>query len=212
MKIKWLGHSCFLLTSAGGVRVLIDPYDEDLGYHVLSLEAEIVTTSHNHMDHNYIKAVKGKFTHVKQAGKTEIQGIAIKGVPTFHDEAGGAQRGKNIVFLYAIDGLNICHCGDLGHMLTPEQAADIGAVDIMMVPVGGKYTIDYRGASEVARLLKPALIIPMHFKTPKLKLGVDGVDPFLEEMGGGTRPGKREIEVTRKNILSLAGVIVLDYE
>ena len=211
MKIQWLGHSCFLLTSASGVRVLTDPFDPQIGYPAPAVEADIVTTSHQHSDHNYTAVVKGNFTTVKTAGTLTLKGIEILGVPTFHDEAGGRQRGQNLLFRLTIDGLRILHCGDLGHALTPEQVKAVGAVDVLLVPVGGHYTVDAAAALGVMRALKPTVTIPMHFKTPVLDFPITTVEPFLKAAGGGRQAGQSQVELTAEHLAQQAGVLVLDY-
>ena len=211
MIIQWLGHSCFLLTSADGVRVLTDPFDPQIGYPAPAVEADIVTTSHQHSDHNYTAVVKGNFTTVKNAGALTLKGIEILGVPTFHDEAGGRQRGQNLLFRLTIDGLRVLHCGDLGHALTPEQLQAVGAVDVLLVPVGGHYTVDAATALEVMRALRPTVTIPMHFKTPALDFPITTVEPFLKAAGGGRQAGQSEVELTAEHLAQQAGVLVLDY-
>lgn len=211
MKIQWLGHACFLLTSSSGVRVLTDPFDPSVGYPVPAVEAEIVTTSHQHSDHNYTQAVKGAFQLIDSAGSYSVKGIDVVGVDTFHDDAGGSKRGKNLIFRFTIDGLTVAHCGDLGHPLSPEQARAVGPVDVLIVPVGGYYTIDALTAKGVAEQLKARLTVPMHFKTSVMNFPITTVDPFIEAMGRAQRAGATEIEVTRESLPAQAGVIVLDF-
>ena len=210
MKIQWLGHACFLLVSEDGVRVLTDPFDATVGYPAPAVAADIVTTSHQHSDHNYIQVVRGKFAVIDCAGETTLRGIGIKGIATYHDDTHGSQRGQNLLFRFTIDGLNVLHCGDLGHALTPEQVQAIGPVDVLIVPVGGHYTIDAATAVKVREQLNPALTIPMHFHTPAINFPIATVDPFLQATGGGKQLGKMEIEVSRES-LKEQGVIVLDY-
>lgn len=211
MKIRWLGHSCFLLTSASGVRVLTDPFDPHIGYPAPAVEADIVTISHQHSDHNYTRVVKGKFKAIEKAGSYTMSGIEIKAVPTFHDEAGGSKRGQNLVFRLLIDGLAVVHCGDLGHPLTPDQVLALGTVDVLLVPVGGFYTIDPAAALQVKNQLQPTLTIPMHFKTPALDFPIQTVEPFLKLVGSGRQAGQTEIEVSTATLPQQAGVVVLDY-
>ncbi|MBU2701268.1 L-ascorbate metabolism protein UlaG (beta-lactamase superfamily) [Sporomusaceae bacterium BoRhaA] len=211
MKIKWLGHSCFLLTADNGVRVLTDPFDSSVGYEVPDVAADIVSTSHKHSDHNYTQAVQGEFFHIDKTGKFFHKGIEIIGVATFHDEEGGAQRGKNTIYKFIVDGLHICHCGDLGHILTPEQRQEIGPVDILLIPVGGFYTIGPDQAVEVAKMLQPSVIIPMHFKTEPIQYPIAGVESFLQKIGGGKRVGKQEVEYDKASMASVSNVVVLDY-
>src|SRR5690554_2277719 len=117
MKIKWLGHACFLLTSSEGTIILTDPFNEEVGYRPPAIRADVVTTSHDHFDHNYIEVVKGDFVHIDAAGRFTEKGIEITGIETFHDDANGAKRGKNVIYKFDIDGIKVCHCGDLGHLL-----------------------------------------------------------------------------------------------
>ncbi len=212
MKIKWLGHSCFLITSSTGVRILTDPFDETVGYKVPEAEADIVTTSHDHFDHNYVKAVKGEYVHINTSGRHNVKGIDILGVDTFHDEAGGSKRGGNVVFTYLVDGMKICHLGDLGHILTEEQLNQIGRVDVLLLPVGGTFTIDYREASELADKMNPRLIIPMHFKTPVMKFDIDGVDKFVAGKDSVESIDENELEITPESFNTLARIVVLNYE
>lgn len=211
MKIEWLGHSCFLLTTADGTRILTDPFDPKMvGYPALDVAADIVTVSHQHGDHNYTQAVRGKFTLVDKPGVVDVHGVTIKGVPTFHDDAGGAQRGKNIVFRFSVDDLNLVHCGDLGHLLNPAQVAELLPVDVILLPVGGHFTIDAAAAQEVVKALKPALVIPMHYKTPSLNFPITTEEPFLKSAGGWKKAGTRVFEVSREDLASKAGVVVLE--
>jgi len=212
MKIKWLGHACFLITSISGVKILTDPFDDTVGYRLPEEEADIVLTSHNHFDHNNIDVVKGSFTHINEPGKTTVKGIQITGVSTYHDENKGSKRGKNIVFKMDIDGVRVCHCGDLGHVLTEEQVKEIGDVDVLLVPVGGTFTVDAAGAMQVVKQLKPAVTIPMHYKTEDLSFNIDGVDKFLELAGGGQRIKRQEIEIDTQTLSNYLGVVVLDYK
>lgn len=212
MKIKRLGHACFLLTSENGTRVLTDPFDDQVGYKLPEVEADIVTTSHDHYDHNAVDVVKGNFTHINKPGSFEEKGIKITGISTFHDEAQGSKRGDNIVYVFEIDGIRICHCGDLGHPLSKEQIDEIGEIDVLLLPVGGIYTIDAAQACEVMESIKPVITIPMHFQTPVLKFFLGTVDDFIAAAGGGEKINKQEIEITKDGLTNYSDIIVLDYE
>jgi L-ascorbate metabolism protein UlaG (beta-lactamase superfamily) len=208
MKLKWFGHSCFLLTSDSGIRVLTDPYNEMVGK-LPAIEAEIVTVSHQHGDHNNVKAVNGPYTVVDKPGTFYGDGLEVSGIETAHDESGGSKRGKNVVFKISMDGLSFCHCGDLGHLLTPEQVKAIGKVDVLMVPVGGFYTIDADTAAKVVDQLKPAIAVPMHYNTGNGKLPIHGVEPFVKAMGGNAKKIEgMEIELNSKELSKCAGIIV----
>lgn len=212
MKIKWFGHACFGLTSQDGIRLVTDPFDGSIGYEVPRTEADIVTVSHDHYDHNYVEALVGEPIVVKTTEKRSIKGIQIYGVETFHDKERGEKRGGNIVFVFEIDGIQVCHLGDLGHVLTKEQVNKIGPVDVLLVPVGGTFTINACEALEVVSQLKPKLIIPMHFKTPDVNLPIDGVEKFLEKSMGGEKLDKNFIEITADELTDEPKTIVLDYK
>ncbi len=209
MKLRWLGHSCFLLTSSRGVRALMDPYKSSIGLDMPAVEADIVTMSHNHMDHNNKDAVKGPFKLLNKPGKFEKDGVEVLGVATAHDGQGGARRGKNIIFKVTIDDVSVCHCGDLGHLLTAEQLKELGHVDVLLVPVGGYYTIDAKAAAEVVRQIGPQVTIPMHYKVEGLIYPIQGVEPFIEAMGGAKKISARELELGPDTLKGYGGVVVL---
>ena len=171
MTITWLGHSCFVLES-GGFRVLLDPYKGVRGYPDVTAEVDAVYCSHDHFDHAYTAGV------TLAAGAANP--FAIKEVPTFHDDQNGTLRGKNMVRVLAAGGVAVAHLGDLGHRLTERQAEAIGSCDVLLLPVGGTYTIDALAAKEVAEQLSPRIIIPMHYRQgDKGLLELDTVDAFL---------------------------------
>lgn len=212
MKIKWYGQSCFRLTAENGIKIVIDPY-KMFCYKLPEIDANIVTISHNHRDHNNVGAVKGKFVLIKDPGAFSQEGIGIKGVQTFHDNVSGRKRGKNIVYNFRIDGLNVCHCGDLGHLLSLEQINKIGKVDILLLPVGGRVTLDARGAAEVMKQLNPSVVIPMHYRTKAM--GILGfifgkVDTFIAVSKKDAKNYK-ELDVNLSNIKDLSGIAVLQY-
>lgn len=210
MKIKWFGHACFALTSKDGITVVTDPFNKGVGYKTPSISADIVTTSHDHFDHNCVDVIRGEYRHINRPGEFEEKGIKINGVSTYHDEDKGSQRGKNVIFIFDMDGKRICHCGDIGHKINQKHVEKIGRVDILMVPVGGTFTVDYNGAVYIMNVLNPAITIPMHYKTCVLDFPIDGVDKFLSAAGGGARVGKQEIDPDKTG--QSKRVIVLDYE
>ena len=212
MRLKWLGHACFLLTLNDGTRILTDPFDEKVGYEVPSVEADIVTCSHGHYDHAHTGVVKGDFFTVREPGTYNKNGIEILGVSTFHDEEGGAKRGANTVFKFMVDGVAVCHCGDLGHVLSDEQINRLGKVDVLLVPVGGVYTLDAAGAAEVVKQLKPSVTVPMHYKTPDLKFALEPVDAFLTITGKGEMAGIQEIELEKGTLRQLPEILLLNYK
>lgn len=212
MKIKWLGHSCFLITNDRGTRIVTDPFDETVGYPVPAVEADIVTRSHDHFDHNHVEAVRGDFQLINGVGSFYVSDVHITGIKTYHDEVMGKKRGQNVVYVIEADDMRICHLGDLGHLLDDKTVGEIGPVDILLIPVGGTYTIDAEEAVKVAAQLNPRLIIPMHFKTPVMNFPITGVELFLDKMGAGERVGSNELSVSRQDLADGTQVKVLDYE
>jgi len=211
VKIQWLGHACFLITSQSGVRVLSDPFDDSVGYPLPAVEADIVTISHHHFDHNNLSVVKGDFTVFDAPGQFSAMGIDILGIATFHDDQQGAQRGNNTVYRLTVDGLNVVHLGDLGHPLSAEQRDSLGQVDVLLTPVGGHFTIDSQQAIDLMRALKPALTIPMHFKTDVCDFPIQPVNAFLDQAGGGRRASSTEIEIDPQQLTEADKIVVLDY-
>jgi L-ascorbate metabolism protein UlaG (beta-lactamase superfamily) len=213
MRIKWLGHSCFKISSKNGIRIVTDPFDDNLGYRIPSVETDIVTVSHGHYDHNFVDCLNGDFEVIDKVGDFNVKGIPVRGVHTFHDEEEGAKRGGNIVYTFVVDDIKICHLGDLGHLLTPSQLEMIGDVDVLLIPVGGVYTIAAAQAVEVIKQLKPAVVVPMHYKTKALRLNVDPVEGFEQLMGKAEKPTQQVVEIKKdeldKNNLK---VYILRYE
>jgi L-ascorbate metabolism protein UlaG (beta-lactamase superfamily) len=209
MKLKWLGHSAFVITSDTGIKLITDPYatDDRLSYGEIKESADIVTVSHDHSDHNNVSAVRGNPEIVR--GTTEIKGIKFRGIPTYHDEAKGQQRGKNTIFCCGVDGAKVCHLGDLGHTLGDKQIAELGGVDILLVPVGGFYTIDAMAANQVCDQLKPRVIIPMHYKTNKCAFPISGVDEFLQGKKNVSRLDASEVELKSGKLPADTRIIVL---
>jgi L-ascorbate metabolism protein UlaG (beta-lactamase superfamily) len=210
MKIKYFGHACFLITANNGLKILTDPYDDSIGYKIGKISADIVTCSHSHFDHSYLKRVAGNYQVVKTDGKQNVKGINFEGISTFHDKSQGRERGSNIVFLFEVDGIRICHLGDLGHILTQSQSVGIDGVDILFVPVGGIFTIDYKDATEVILQILPKVVIPMHYKTKDLNFSIDGVEKFLE----GKENVKKlpsEIIVKKEELPEVPEIWVMEY-
>lgn len=212
MKIKWFGHSCFLLTTDRGKRIVTDPFDETVGYSMPAVEADIVTSSHDHFDHNHVQAVRGDFQLINGVGSFYASDIPITGIKTCHDDLMGKKRGQNTVFVMEADDMRICHLGDLGHLLDRDTIKEIGPVDILLIPVGGTYTIDGEMAVKVAAQLNPRLIIPMHYKTPAIDFPITGVDAFLGKLGAEERVGSNELTISRQDLTDGTQVKVLEYE
>lgn len=202
MIITWLGHSCFKIqdkVGPEGVTIVTDPFGKNTGLKIPNFEADVVTISHDHDDHNNAEALRGKPFVVDCAGEYDIKGVSIDGVDAFHDSKNGNERGKNIIFRINIDDITIVHLGDLGHALDPKQLEKLEGADILLVPVGGKYTIDAKMAVEVISQIEPRIIIPMHYKTPGSKMDLDGLDKFVKEIG--LKPTMEEkLKISKKDL------------
>jgi L-ascorbate metabolism protein UlaG (beta-lactamase superfamily) len=162
--------------------VVTDPFPPSIGLKLSRLEADLVTVSHEHDNHNYTQVVREAY-EIHGPGEYEVAGISVIGVPTYHDAEKGAKRGRNTVYLIEIDDVRICHLGDLGHRLDDSEAEAISSPDVLLVPVGGRSAINAAQAAEVVRQLEPRFVVPMHYAIPGLKLELDPIDRFLKEMG-----------------------------
>lgn len=203
MDITFLGQASFKLKGKNAT-VVTDPYDSSIGLKFPKTSADIVTISHDHHDHNAASLVEGEPFKVDGPGEYEIKEVKIVGVSSFHDNKGGKERGKNIIFNMKIDGLWLCHLGDLGqNELTNIQTEAIGGVDVLLVPVGGVYTIEVSEAAKIAAELEPKVVIPMHFADPLAErassdsnIELEPVDKFLKEMG--TEKVERQLKISLK--------------
>ena len=211
MKIKWLGHSSFLITANDGTRIVTDPYvtGGGLKYDPINEDAEIVLTSHGHDDHANVAAIGGNPKVVNSVGKTEVKGIKINGVASFHDAANGDQRGENIIFKFMVDDVSVCHLGDLGHKLSASQVSDIGEVDVLLTPIGGNFTIDASEATAISTMIGPKTIIPMHFKNEKCDFPIAGLEYFMEGFVNIDAVVASEKEFEKINLPAATKVLVL---
>lgn len=188
MNIRYLGHSSFLIEGSTG-KVVTDPYDSVIMKHSFpKVEADIVTISHQHKDHNASHSVHGDPLVVNIPGEYEKKGIRIYGFETYHDKQMGAERGKNTMFKIVMDEVSILHCGDLGHVLSKEIIEEVDGVDILMIPVGGNYTINADEARDIVSKVEPYVVIPMHYKSnagfdEALMSKLQPVSDFIEKIG-----------------------------
>lgn len=181
VEVVALGHSSFKFIGKE-ISVICDPFhDDSVGMKFPRVEADVVTISHEHLDHNNREGVRGEFICFDSPGEYEIKGAEIVGISSFHDENKGADRGSNTIFVYEIDDIKLCHLGDLGHELSSEQIEKIDGIDILFVPVGGKVTIDAKKAAKVIAAINPKIVVPIHFKNSKMD--IDTVEHFISEMG-----------------------------
>jgi len=202
MDIRHVGHSCFEIKGKN-IIVVTDPYSEEVGLKLPKLKANIITISHDHFDHNNSEAIEGvgdkKPFVVTSPGGYEIEGVLVEGIASYHDDKNGQLRGFNNVYDIKVDGITLCHLGDLGCDLTEEQIEELDGVDILFIPVGGKFTIDAEHAAKIVNKIEPRIIIPMHYKVDGLKIDLDSVDKFIKEIG--LTPEKLEsLKVDKKDL------------
>lgn len=207
MEITWLGHASFLIKDSKGRKLLTDPFDKSVGYQTFHEEVDLVSISHHHFDHDYIKELKGNPEIIDKAGLFYLCDIPIEGTPSYHDNSQGSKRGENIIFTFEMDGYKICHLGDLGHELSQDYVTKLGNIDILLIPVGGNYTIDGKEAANIAKLINSRIIIPMHYKTPSLAFPLDGVETFITSMKNGERINdctlRIEGEIEGRNVVKI---------
>lgn len=201
MIITWCGHSCFKIQNKlnDGVTLTTDPFDKKIGLKPPAFESDIVTVSHDHYDHNNVKALRGKPYIIKTAGEYDVKGVAIHGISSYHDNDTGKERGINIMYKIIMDDITMAHLGDLGHELDEKQLEILTGIDILFVPVGGKYTLDAKKAVAVVNQIEPRIVIPMHYNVPGLKIDLDGVEKFVK--GLGIKPTKEvKLKINKKDL------------
>lgn len=216
MKIKWLGHAAFAITSEKGKVLITDPYEAGaynnaLRYPPIRMQADFLTISHDHADHNSTKGITGNPKIFNRTGLDEAKDIKVKGIATFHDTTNGSERGKNIVFVIEMDGLRMAHLGDLGHELNQSQLNELGKIDILFCPVGGHFTIDAKQASAIVQKIAPRIVIPMHYKTDMVEFPISPVEDFLKGKIGIKRLGVSETTVTKDTLPAQPEIWVLTY-
>lgn len=192
---------------------MIDPFSKDIGLKLPRIKDDLVLVTHNHYDHNNVEGVDLQTTMIIDGpGEYERKGIYVRGILSYHDKSKGQERGLNTIYLIKAEDVAICHMGDFGQDKFEEhQLDDIGDVDILMLPVGGKYTIDYKEAVEVVGQIEPKVTIPMHYKIPGLNLDIDGVDKFVKELG--LTPEKADkYKIAKKNLpVEEVKLVIFDY-
>ena len=205
MQLIWKGQACFQIIAQKGkqesLKIVIDPYSEEIGLKLSPLEADIALFTHDHFDHNNAKALKGTPFLIANPGEYDAKGAFIQGIFSYHDEQEGKERGTNTIYTIEVEDMRICHLGDFGQKeLSAEQLEAIGDVDILMVPVGGTYTIDAKTASHIVNQIEPKIAVPMHYALPKLKVKLAGVEEFLKVMGAKAVQPEEKLTVKAKDL------------
>ena len=210
MEIVWLGHSCFRIRGREAT-VVTDPCPPSTGYIIGKPTADIVTISHNHDSHTYLKAIAGSPTVLITPGEYEIHGAFLTAISTYHDGAKGTERGKNLAFVIEMEDIKVCHLGDLGHAPSAEQVEDMVGSDVLLIPVGGGTTIDGAQAAEIVSMLEAKLVVPMHYRTEASKdKEMDTAERFLKEMQVTAVEPQQKLSINRSAIPSETQVIILD--
>ncbi len=199
MNISWFGHSCFRIEAKEG-SILIDPFSKEIGLKPPRIKDDVVLVSHHHFDHDNTGEANPEAFIIDGPGEYEKQGISIRGISSFHDKSAGKERGTNTIYVIKAEDMTICHLGDYGQdKFDDRQLEEIGDVDILMVPIGGVYTIDYKEAASVISQIEPKIIIPMHYKIKNLKVEINGPEKFLKEIG--LTPEKIDkLKIVKKNL------------
>lgn len=206
MNIQYYGHSCFKITAkpAGrgqeDVNVFFDPFDKSVGLRPPQGQADLVLVSHDHKDHNNVEALKGEPSVIDIPGEYSVKGINIVGISSFHDDKSGQERGINTIYILEVENIKICHLGDLGTDLTEKQMGEIDGVDVLMIPIGGKYTIDAKKAIELVRKLEPKIVIPMHYRINGSTKDIADEKEFCNEIGNCSTDRVSKINIKQKDI------------
>ncbi len=224
--LTWLGHPTFVLATSTGLTALLDPMGAGVGYPLTPVNGvNVVTISHEHSDHNNVALATGSPVVLRGLVGNDwakvdqtVKGVRVRTVQSYHDDTQGSQRGKNAIFVFEMDGLTIVHLGDLGHLLNADQVKALGTVDVLMIPVGGFFTIDGRAASEVVKQLNPKVVIPMHYKTPALSASLAGqlatADDFLAALGTSVQVTQvgQTISLSSAKLPTSRTVMVMSYK
>lgn len=211
MKLKWYGHSCFSISFSGGPVLVTDPFDETVGYPLCTARANYALTSHDHFDHNHVQSLAGNPLRIADSAPRDLEnGVRVYGIDCFHDEVEGAKRGKNVIFVVEGEGLRLAHLGDLGHMLTPRQLSLLGRIDVLLIPIGGTYTITTEEAVELIREIRPHTAVAMHFQNDACHFSVTDESEFVRLTNAQNLPAQ-EIEITPESLSRLPGALVLEY-
>lgn len=226
INLTWYGHSTFVLATSTGLKALLDPTAAGTGYKIPTLDGiDLVTASHEHSDHNAVSLASGSPLVLRGLSGADwakidqtVKGVRVRTVGVYHDEKQGAQRGKNAIFIFDVDGLRVAHLGDLGHTLSQEQVEAVGPVDVILIPVGGFYTIDAKTAVQVVSQLNPKVVVPMHYKTAELSASLAGVlapvDDFIKAMGDQATVTQAEqtITIVRSKLSATRTIMVMRYK
>lgn len=216
MKVKWLGHACFLIRSRTELRIITDPYEPNfrgmMSYGSIDDLADVCTVSHQHGDHSYVAGLRGAPVVVQGHGVHSARGVDFRGIGCFHDKVQGRERGPNTIFCFIIDGVHLCHLGDLGHPLPKDQVSHLGQVDVLMLPTGGPAsTLEMSEALELVRNLNPRIVLPMHYKTDKCGFPKYDAADLVRESKIAREVGSSMIDISRDTLPAATEIVVLEH-
>jgi L-ascorbate metabolism protein UlaG (beta-lactamase superfamily) len=207
-ELRWYGHNCFRIKGREAT-VITDPVGRLTGYAMQKQTADIVTISHQHPGHANLDVVRPEYQTVTGPGEYEMHDVFITGRRTYHDKEKGKERGYNTVYTIELEGMTICHLGDLGHSLSSEQAESLSGPDILLIPIGGGPVIDAATAAEVITQLEPKIVIPMQFQTPIGDANRDGIDAFVKQLAVEPPPAEEKLVIRQSDIGEAMRLIVL---
>lgn len=210
MEISWIGHSCFRIRGREAT-IVTDPCPPSSGYAMGKPTANIVTVSHGHENHSYVEGVTGKPAVLKRPGEYEIHGAFMTGIGTYHDASKGSVHGPNVCFVIEMEDVRVCHLGDLGHTPTAAQVEEMSGAGVLLIPVGGRTTIDAPTAAEVVNIIEPAIVVPMHYRTADIQSDLATIDRFLKEMGAKDLEPQPKLTVNRRSLPHETQVVLLDH-
>jgi len=202
MVITWYGQSCFKIQS-GDLVIVTDPFSKEIGLTPPRFRADIALSSHDHHDHNNLESITGEPFIINTPGEYEVKGAYVHGIQTFHDDVNGAERGLNTIYLIELEGIRVLHMGDYGEGVSKDARfiEEVGEVDILLVPVGGTYTIDGQGAARLTKDIEPRFVVPMHYNLPGLKVNLADNTQFLKEMGIKNAETQEKFTIKKKDII-----------
>ncbi len=215
MNIQYYGHSCFkIITKPAGrgqeeITIFLDPFSKEIGLRPPQGQADLILVSHDHHDHNNVSALKGNPRVLDIPGEYSTFGVNIIGINSFHDNKSGEERGKNTIFILESEEIRVCHLGDLGSDLTEKQLEEINGVNILMIPIGGKYTIDGEKAVDIIKKIEPNIIIPMHYKIKGSNIDIDDEKKFCSEIGNCPREKMAKISLKKKDLEEKSMEVIL---
>lgn len=199
MQITWYGHSCFLIKTSFGKRILIDPFDSTLGYDNNFPKCDLITISNNHFDSSYLNKSNIETKIINEAGTFDMNYLKIEGINSFHDKCNGLKRGPNIIYIFRNEKYSLCHLGNLGHIPSSLALERLKNIDILLIPIGGHFTLNGFEAAKICKLISPKCIVPMQYKTNKTSLYLDDPKNFIISMKHIKKINSNMVDVSSLN-------------